>query len=233
MTRVVYRSSKAAIGRALADRAHAAGLASTRDAAPGPPPDPWLASNVLACIRRAGLDPHDESDPVVAGIYAWATHADRDQTDRQLDGKITAAMRRIGLELVEAGIVDTTREQLPATGRRAVVRGGELRFVASTHATGSGAKLRADVEAGRVAPVVEEPCPVPEGWISPEERARQDIARARAEDISEAQRLYQGSWPHDETVDQWLAARWGCSVRTARRARAKIFELRRGRRKAA
>lgn len=207
-----FTSSKAAIGYALAVQSHAAGAASRRDSAPGPKPDQWLASSIFACFARAGLDPHDLASPVLEGVLAWAVESDGARDGE--DSRVGSAIRRVTDELVEAGIVDPTGPTLERAGWRAVKLDGNVRFVSTTHLDAEGValdreQLRADVEAGRVAPL-EQVAVVP------------DRNRARAADVECLRPLLDQGWLDLEGFDRALASLWGCSPRTARRHRARL-----------
>lgn len=216
MTTRTFPSAKAAIGHAVAVQAHAAGPATRRDSEPGPPPDPWLAASVFACFSRAGVDPHDPECAVLRGILAWAVHADGVEDD----SRIGSALRRITDELVAAGIVRPGRPTLERVGWRAVSLGGRVRYVSTTHLDTEGvaldrAQLQADVEAGRVAPVVLE-------QVTP------DRERARAHDVETLRPLLDAGWLDVHGLDHALARLWGCSERTARRYRSRLVRGSRG-----
>lgn len=207
MTTRVFTSSKAAIGHAVAVRRAAAGPASRRESAPGPAPDPWLASSVFACFRRAGLDPHDPKCPILREVLLWATSSD--EADHAEQPKVGAAIRRVTAELEKAGIVARARG-VEITGRRVVELDGRVQIVSTTHLDSGGvyrdpAQLRADLEQGRVAPVQQVRV-----WLDPDAARRTDIADVMVE-------LRSG-----DEIDAELARRWRCSTRTARRHRTRL-----------
>lgn len=208
----VFASTKAALGYAVAVQTTAAGPASRRDSAPGPAPDPWLAASVFACVRRAGLDPHNPECSVLRGVLAWATHADGATEDEA--SRVGSAIRRITDELVAAGIVDHSRPTLERIGWRPVLVNGKPRIVSTTHLDAEGVamdreQLRRDLEAGRVAPLEQvETSPDPD--------------LLRREDIDTLRPMLASGLLDLEGLDRALADLWGCSTRTARRHRTRL-----------
>jgi hypothetical protein len=206
-----FPSAKSAIGYAIAVQIHAAGPASRRESDAGPQPDQWAASSVFACFSRAGVNPHDAECPVLRGILAWAAHADGVDDG---DTRVGSAIRRITVELVDAGLVAPPRPTLEQVGWRAVKIGDRLEIVSTTHLDAEGvaldrAELQRQVEAGEVAPL-EQVAVVP------------DRARVRAADVETLRPLLDDGLLTVDGLDRALASLWGCSVRTARRERVRV-----------
>jgi hypothetical protein len=207
MTRT-FTSTKAALGYAVAVQRAAAGLASRRDSAPGPAPDPWLASSVMACLRRAGLDPHDDTHPVLRAVLSWATSSDDAAGPESAEtGRVILALTA---ELEAAGIVERGRGPSEAVWWRAVEVGGAVRLVATTRSDGGPAY--SDPEALRRALALGHARPLPQQVVE------LDPDAARRTDLADVLAVHQFA----EDIDAELARRWGCSTRTARRHRQRL-----------
>jgi hypothetical protein len=155
----------------------------------------------MACLARAGLDPHSSSK-LLDAVKAWATNSGALDLDAQLAGKLDSAIKRIGESLADAGLL-VPRPALEPCLHRAVEVAGVVRYHACTGDDGAAslAELRKRIEHGLEAPERAEVMPEP-----PDERAQLLEACAVAFEAGDLD---------TRELDEAIAAELGVSLKRA------------------
>jgi hypothetical protein len=163
----------------------------------------------MACLARAGLDPHSSSK-LLGAVKAWATNSGHQELDAKLAGQLDQALRHIGESLMWAGIVVPRPAHEPCS-HRAVEIAGVVRYHACTGDDGASdlAELRKRIEHGIEAPeraeVMPEVMPEP-----PDERAQLLEACASA---------FKDGDLTTRDIDEAIAAELGVKLPRARQLR--------------